>query len=428
MHSRIIHGWAAAVVLVMAVALAGMGTAGSKGDDTPAETPGLVAEGFGADSIGGQGGKVIWVTNLNDSGPGSFRAAVTAQRPRIVKFKVGGIIKLAEPIRVTQGRLTIDGASAADRGGITLFGRGISFSGLECRDVIVRHLRVRRSHPSGDCISIRGGAHRILIDHCSVSWADDENFGINKGHYVTVQWCIIAEGLIEGEHHKGAHSCGMLVAHGANHVSVHHNFFTGNVARNALLYGVGGIGSGGAMPGAYPGEKMAVFMPTAIFDFRNNLVYNFISGTSVEQGAHANVVGNHYRPRPGKHPSADHPPEMEGETPVYIGLRTFYPGSERPKVYCKGNVGPPRPEGKGDEWALVRIGDKWGSDPQYRSEEPFLVPPVNTQPADEIAELILKQAGAHPRDDVDLRLIEEYRTGTGKMGYGYRDWKERHGL
>ncbi len=382
----------------------------------------LVAEGFGAESIGGEGGEVMWVTNLNDSGPGSFREAVTAAGPRIVKFKVGGIIKLDTNIAVSSGRLTIDGASAADEGGITLHGRGIEFHGLECRDVIVRHLRVRRS--TGDCIGVGGGAHRVVIDHCSVSWASDEDFGINKGHFVTVQWCIIAEGLIEGSHAKGAHTDGMLVSHGANHVTVHHNFFASNGTRNALMHGEGGLKGGG--------EKTAIYMPTALYDFRNNLIYNFTSGTELAMGMYINIVGNYYRYGPDDFPLV-YPPSSGRGIPIHLELESYFPGSERPKLYCKGNIGPNRPQDEGDEWALVYVGGisfpgKWGSDPLYRSDKPFLTPPVETQPAQEAAELVLKEAGAFPRDDVDLRLVEEFRAGTGKMGAGYLDWKQKHGL
>ncbi|HUT75279.1 MAG TPA: hypothetical protein VM221_10670 [Armatimonadota bacterium] len=392
------------------------------GEGAAADVPALVAEGFGAASIGGEGGRVIWVTNLNDSGPGSFREAVSAEGPRIVKFKVGGIINLASNIEVEHGRLTIDGASAADKGGITLHGHSIELKGLECRDVIVRHLRVRRS--GGDCINIGGGAHRVVIDHCSVSWATDEDFGINKGHYVTVQWCVIAEGLIEGGHEKGAHTDGMLVAHGANHVTVHHNFFASNGTRNALMHGEGGFGAGH--------EKTAIYMPIAIFDFRNNLIYNFTSGTELAQGLCANVVNNYYRYGPSDFPLV-YPPSSGRGMPIHLQLETYYPGSERPKLYCKGNVGPNRPKDEGEEWALVYVGGvsqpgKWGSDPVYRSNKPFLTPPVKTQPAEEAAKLVLEEAGAFPRDDVDLRLVEEFRTGGGKIGAGYLEWKQKHNL
>jgi len=390
------------------------------------------AEGFGAIAAGGEGGRIIWVTNLNDSGPGSFRDAVTADGPRVVRFKVGGVIVLSDTIRVRSGQLTIDGLSAAEYGGITLFGRGIAFEGLECSGVIVHNIRVRRSARGGDCITVKDGAHRVLIDHCSVSWADDENIGVNKGHYVTIQWCVIAEGLIEGDHEKGAHPCGMLVAHGANHVTIHHNYFAGNAIRNPLVFGVGGVGSGGAWPGCYPGEKMAVFMPNGLYDIRNNLVYNFTSGTELAEGMYVNVVGNYYRFGPDDFPLV-YPPSSGRGMPVHLLLKTYYPGSEQPKVFCEGNIGPRQPEGNEDEWGLVYVGGvgeegAWGKPRGCRSDAPFLTPPVKTHTAKKAMKLVLKQAGAYPRDEVDRRLVEEFRNGTGKMGYGYRAWADARGL
>ena len=423
--------WGALVAL--AIVLSGMGAASAQSaEEPPGPLGALVPEGFGADSIGGVGGEVLWVTNLNDSGPGSFREAATAEVPRIVRFKVGGIIPMEDTIRVLHGRITIDGASAAEYGGITLFGHGISFEGLECRDVIVRHLRVRRSDEGRDCMTVKEGAHRVLIDHCSVSWADDENMGINKGHYVTVQWCIIAEGLIEGDHAEGAHPCGMLVAHGANHVTVHHNYFAGNAIRNPLFHGVGGSGSGGVWPGCKPGEEWALFMPVATFDVRNNLVYNFTSGTELAQGLQVNLVNNYYKYGPDDFPLV-YPPKTGRGLPVHLMVKTYYPGSEQPKAYCSGNIGPRRPDQTVDDWELVYVGGvanegDWGSDPDHRSDCPFLVGPVETQPAEEAAELVLESAGAFPRDEVDQRLIEEYRQGTGHMGKGFLEWKAAHGL
>ena len=390
------------------------------------------AEGFGGMAAGGENGRVIWVTNLSDSGPGSFREAVTSEGARIVRFKVGGIIELSDTIRVRSGRLTVDGLSAASYGGITLFGRGLAFEGLECRDVIVHNIRVRRSTGGGDCITVKDGAHRVLIDHCSVSWADDENVGVNKGHYVTVQWCIIGEGLIEGKHAEGAHPCGMLVAHGANHVTIHHNYFAGNAIRNPLLFGVGGMGSGGAWPECYPGEKMAVFMPNGLYDIRNNVMYNFTSGTELGEGIYVNIVGNYYRFGPDDFPLV-YPPSSGRGMPVHLMLKTYYPGCEQPKVFCKGNIGPRMPEGNTDEWGLVYVGGvgdvgAWGDSRGCRSGTPFMTPPVKTHTAKKALKVVLGQAGAYPRDEVDQRLVEEFRTGTGRMGYGYRAWKEERGL
>ena len=369
----------------------------------------FVPEGFGADARGGEGGRVIRVTNLNDSGPGSLREALSMDEPRIVTFQVGGIIDLDLPIEVTSGRLTIDGLSAADRGGITLHGR-INFRSLACRDVIVRHLRVRRGEPGGDGISLDRGAHRIVLDHCSVSWADDENIGITMAHYVSVQWCIIAEGQIEGEHTKGAHSCGMLVGHGANHVSVHHCFFSGNMDRNALLCGPGGAD--------YAGEEVAIYMPVTTFDYRNNLVYNMRGGTQVAQGTCVNVINNYYRLGPS----------FTAGYEVHIFSDTTYPGSERPLVYCAGNLGPRRLDQETDDWALVTVDHQVDLESPYRTDRPFLVPAVTTRPATDVPDMVLSHAGAFPRDEVDERLVEEFRTGTGEAGAGYLQWKAAHGL
>jgi len=368
-----------------------------------------VPEGFGADARGGEGGRVILVTNLNDSGPGSLREALSADEPRIVRFDVGGIIDLDMPIEVTSGRLTIDGLSAADKGGITIHGR-INFRSLECRDVIVRHLRVRRGEAGGDGISIDRGAHRIVLDHCSVSWADDENIGITMGHYVSVQWCIIAEGQIEGEHTKGAHSCGMLVGHGANQVSVHHCFFTGNQDRNPLLCGIGGLN--------YAGEEVAIYMPVTVFDFRNNLVYNMRGGTQIAQGTRVNVVSNYYRLGPS----------FDAGYEVHVFPDTWYPGSDTPLVYCAGNLGPRRTDEDTDDWALVTVDREVDLQSPYRAKGPFLVPPVSTDAAVDVPELVLSQAGAFPRDEVDQRLVDEFRSGTGEAGAGYLQWRALRGL
>ena len=106
----------------------------------PAEVQTLKREGYGAVSKGGDGGRVVWVTNLKDFGPGSLREALAIEEARIVKFKVGGVIELEKPVVVKSGRVTIDGLSAAAKGGITVQG-GFHIRG--CEDVIVRHIRSR---------------------------------------------------------------------------------------------------------------------------------------------------------------------------------------------------------------------------------------------------------------------------------------------
>ena len=135
-------------------------------------------EGFGANSRGGEGGRVITVTSLANDGPGSLREALTAEGPRIVEFAVEGVIELKSRIRVSSGRVTVDGSTAPGQC-ITLMNHGIHFVG-DCDDIIVRHLRIRvlEGGSSGDGLlfwGVDGGTvERVLVDHCSVMWATDE--------------------------------------------------------------------------------------------------------------------------------------------------------------------------------------------------------------------------------------------------------------
>jgi hypothetical protein len=135
------------------------------------------AEGFGATSRGGEGGRVIMVTTLADGGPGSLREALAVDGPRIIRFGVEGTIKLESRLR-TNGRVTIDGGSAPGQG-ITLLNHGIQFRG-DCDDIIIRNLRIRvlTGGAEGDCLLFwghQGGTvERVLVDHCSLMWATDE--------------------------------------------------------------------------------------------------------------------------------------------------------------------------------------------------------------------------------------------------------------
>ena len=176
------------------------------------------AEGFGANSVGGRGGRVIEVINLNDSGPGSLRAAIEAEGSRIVIFRTGGTIELQSGLNIHNPFITIAGQTAPG-GGITLRhdpsrNTGVSL-GIWTHDVIVRYLGVRPG-PSieesccVDGVSIQGG-HDIILDHVSASWAVDEN--VNSWydpHDFTIQWSIISEGLYNSTHEQGPHSLSLI--------------------------------------------------------------------------------------------------------------------------------------------------------------------------------------------------------------------------
>ena len=240
-----------------------------------AETPALTiafpgAEGAGRFALGGRGGRVLRVTHLGDSGPGSLRAAVEAEGPRTVIFDIGGVIRLASPLTVRRGRITIAGQTAPG-GGITLRDHPLV---VAADDVVIRHIRSRLGDESGveaDAVSIERG-RRIILDHISASWSVDETLSVGsrydppeRGVYdVTVQWSVIAESLNASGHAKGDHGYGSLVrgGHGAR-MTFHHNLWAAHRARMPR-------------PGNYNPSSVDPEGPR--FEFRANVFYDWGGG------------------------------------------------------------------------------------------------------------------------------------------------------
>jgi hypothetical protein len=369
----------------------------------------LRAEGYGSASRGGEGGREIWVTNLNDQGRGSLRKALMTPRPRIIRFQVGGTIKLERRLVVTSGRLTIDGLSAAPHGGITIEG-GLGFK--DCEDVILRHVRLRGGY---DPLGIYH-SRQVLIDHVSAAWATDENIDVWNSRDVTIQWSIIAEALAEGGHEKGAHSMGSLQSGGSTRVTTHHCLFTGNFDRNPLLYG----------------PRPDDFRPqvTYSFDVINNVIYNYWHGAKVSRGATVNFIGNSFRAGPDS---------SAGKAEILVDP---VPGGPT-GVFVRDNRGPHRRSETSAEDALVLIysqdnrqpDPRWGAFDSraevYIAREAFPAPghaAVTTQPAEEAYDRVLARAGAWPRDAEDERLVREVAEGTGTIGRVGPRWREVYGL
>lgn len=222
------------------------------------------AEGFGASTSGGRGGTVYHVTNLNDSGAGSFRDAVSVAG-RTVVFDVGGIITLTSPV-VLKSNLTVAGQTAPGDG-ITLYGDRLGLSGVN--NVIIRYLRVREgiNGDSGtDTISADSG-DRMMFDHVSASWGRDETFSFNgTASNVTLQDCIIGQGLL-------VHSAGGLVQTSGG-VSIFRCLYIDNWMRNPKVKGVN--------------------------DYQNNVVYNWGAGGGyIPAGdsaglSFANLINNYF--------------------------------------------------------------------------------------------------------------------------------------
>ena len=197
-------------------------------DSNPAPSRGELkafpsAEGFGKSAKGGRGGRVIKVTNLDDAGEGSLRAAIDATGPRIVVFEVSGTIVLQSGLLVENSYITIAGQTAPGQGIQLRVTPTANFAAFtigtrenSTTDVIVRYLKVRpgpgrQDSVNGDGVQILGG-ERIIIDHCSIAWSTDEVFSAWYGpKNVTLQKSIIAEGLYESVHKKGIHSMGNLI-------------------------------------------------------------------------------------------------------------------------------------------------------------------------------------------------------------------------
>lgn len=341
------------------------------------------AEGAGASTPGGRGGRVIFVTSLADSGPGSFRAACEATGPRIVIFRVAGTIALRSPINVRNPYLTIAGQSAPGEG-VCL--RDNSF-GISTHDVVVRFLRSRLGDTSGvqgDCINLNHGARNVILDHCSATWSVDECLSTSgENADCTIQWSLIGESLNRSRHAKGPHAYGSLArANGA--MSWHHNLWIHNDARNPRL------GDNYGRDGRHPS-----------FDVRNNVIYGF-GGTAsgLTQGRFSvNYVGNYLRPGP----------DSRAKTPITVG------NPSELIFFLAGNIWEPDPALPPEQFfnALEAEGRKQVT----LSGHPFPLPPVTTVSARDAFEQVLAKVGASrpARDVVDARLIRQVRERTGRL-------------
>ena len=342
------------------------------------------AQGAGAKATGGRGGRVIFVTNLDDSGPGSLRAAIETVGPRIVVFRVSGTIALQSKLSVRNGDLTLAGQSAPGAG-ICL--KNASFL-ISASNVIVRHLRVRlgdEGESQGDGITIWRGARNVILDHCSASWSIDEALSIaGENSDITVQWCLIAEALNESKHAKGSHAYGSLVrANGA--VSLHHNLWAHNDSRNPRL----GDNYGKA--------------PFPSFDVRNNVIYNFGSTASGQTQGNfpVNYVGNFLK----------NGPNSRAKTPITIG------GPSQIRLYLANNEWENHDDFSRDNTLFLNRLEVDGKKAVELLAQPVEMPFVTTTSARVALQWVLASAGATlpRRDAVDARLVADVKNGTGRL-------------
>jgi hypothetical protein len=242
------------------------------------------AEGYGRFARGGRGGRVLYVTSLDDSGPGTLREAVDAVGPRTIVFRVGGTIHLKDRLVIKNPYCTVAGQTAPGDG---IAVRGAAFGMGGTHDVIMRYVRLRVGDESGktwDGMGMAGSDH-CIIDHCSIAWSIDEGVSSRGAKNITFQRNIIAEPLNMSVHEKYK---GTGKGHGyagsisGNVGSFHHNLIAHAAGRNWSL--AGGLTQGGKFAG--------------YLDLRNNVVYNWVGRTNDGGVRMANIVGNYYIPGP----------------------------------------------------------------------------------------------------------------------------------
>ncbi|MBF8184619.1 hypothetical protein ITP53_02425 [Nonomuraea sp. K274] len=333
------------------------------------------AEGAGMYTTGGRGGEVYEVTTLDDSGPGSLREAVAKSDGTIV-FRVSGNIKIKGGLDITGSNLTIAGQTAPGHG-ITVTGNETQIKG---DNIILRHLRFRGGDELGTAIDTFGArdVRDLVIDHCSFSWGVDECFSVYGNTNVTVQWCIISEGLVNSVHPKGRHGMGGLW--GGDTITYHHNLLIHENGRNPRFSFTEGM--------------------DMLVDHRNNVIYNpgITSCYGGEWSNGVNIVGNYYKPGVNTQPE--------------IARQIMAPGRFG-QWYLSGNV----IEGHDDITADNTLGITYPVGGITLMAKPTeFENGITEQTAAEAFTSVLEQAGAilPRRDAIDARLVTEARNGTGR--------------
>ncbi len=363
--------------------------------EDPLAFPG--AEGFGRDATGGRDGKIIFVTNLQDSGPGSFRLAVETSGPRIIIFTLSGNISLKSRLSINKPDITIAGQSSP--------GDGICIKDfpvtIDADNVIIRYVRFRMGDEAQQEADALGGRfHKnIIIDHCSMSWSTDECVSFYANENTTVQWCLIAESLKNSVHLKGAHGYGGIW--GGKNASFHHNLLAHHDSRNPRL-------------GEEAGKTFAL---TDLVDLRNNVIYNWVSNSCYGgEAMNANIVNCYYKPGPATTKVSR---IIAIDKNLDVGTEIYDMWG---KFYIDGNFMEGSVEATADNWTygvydefhskygIVSAEDK----ALMRLNEPLETNTnVNTHTAQEAYEKVLEFVGTNlVRDAVDLRIIDNVKNGT----------------
>ncbi len=356
-----------------------------------------------AQTPGGQGGKILRVTTLAGDGPGSLKAALDTPGPRIVVFEVGGVIDMGgKSWKLREGRVTIAGQTAPDPG-ITLVKGELE---VFAKDVILQHLSIRpgaygrgkRSGNDHDGLSTGDGAARVIVDHCSFSWATDENLSAsgrrfegttpddwraNTSHAITYSHNLIYEGLGEAVHIKGEHSKGSLIHDNVTQILLLGNVYASNRERNALFKG----GAWGAMV--------------------NNLIYN-----PGWRAVHYNLVAHEWVGQP----------HQVGKITLAGNVYRAGPGTERNlPFFTLGGVGDVQLYEQ-DNIAVDRQGLPLPMTGRYTTSAdivpvrvPYLPPGLSWLAPRELEKLLPLYVGSRPwaRDPLDFKQLSDIAEDRG---------------
>lgn len=361
------------------------------------------AEGQGKYVTGGRGGRVIYVTSLDDNNnPGTLRYAIGQTGPRIILFKVSGTIQLKSKLNITKGDVTIAGQTAPGDG-ITLRDYPVS---VDANNVIIRFLRFRMGDETNQEADALGGRYHknIIVDHCSMSWSTDECVSFYHNENFTMQWCILSESLRNSVHGKGAHGYGGIW--GGSKASFHHNLLAHHDSRNPR----------------FNGSRFNNRADLELVDHRNNVIYNW-GGNSCygAEGGNYNLVNNYYKPGPATSSSKKsriiQPNPDNGDYEQAAGVYGIF--------YVNGNFMTASTTVTNNNRLGVEMHSSFSTlapgvtKADILSDTEFSFGEVTTHTAEKAYEKVIQYCGASLKyDSVDVRILKDVETGTATFMNG----------
>ena len=391
------------------------------------------AEGHGRYTAGGRGGKIVHVTNLNDSGTGSFRQAVKGSDKKIVVFDVAGVIALASDVSI--GANTTILGQTAPAPGITLRYYTVNPNG---NNIVMRFIRIRR----GEEKDVNDGADAstarhftgMMIDHCSMSWSIDEVASFYDNNNFTMQWCTVGESLNNAGHGKGAHGYGGIW--GGKLASFHHNLICHVNNRSPRFNGARYDWTGYTGNQRYSEFQWENAVQSEIVDFRNCVIYNCGNGCyGGPGGGYVNIINNYYKTGPAGSTSRTTQISVANSTSA-SDYKKYWDMTSR--YYIKGNR---VNNSESYDWSNIAYdsgvqtinGERYTQDPNHyygsnvtyvkntsgtdcvkiKLDQPTEAGTVTTHTANQAFNKVLGYAGASlVRDNVDERYMTEAKNGT----------------